>query len=54
MNPGTNIHYKDYAKVLKCSIRIAKLNYYKSLCKDFKSNTQKLWAMVNHEIKKNK
>ena len=52
MNPGTNSHYKDYSKVLKRSTRIAKLNYYKSLCKDFKSNTKKLWAMVNNQIKK--
>ena len=52
MNPGTNSHYKDYSRILKHSTRIAKLNYYKSLCKDFKSNTKKLWAMVNNQILK--
>ena len=52
MNPGTKSHYTDYTKILKHSPRIAKLNYYKSLCKDFKSNTKKLWAMVNNQIKK--
>ena len=52
MNPGTKSHYTDYSKILKQTTRIAKLNYYKSLCKDFKSNTKKLWAMVNNQIKK--
>ena len=52
MNPDTKSHYTDYYKILKHSMRIAKLNYYKSLCKDFKSNTKKLWAMVNDQIKK--
>ena len=52
MNPGTKSHYTDYSKILKRTTRIAKLNYYKSLCKDFKSNTKKLWAMVNNQIKK--
>ena len=52
INPGTKSHYTDYSKILKRSTRIAKLNYYKSLCKDFKSNTKKLWAMVNNQIKK--
>ena len=52
MNPVAKSHYTDYSKILKCSKRIAKLNYYKSLCKDFKSNTKKLWAMINNQIKK--
>ena len=53
LNPGTKSYYIDYTKILKRSTRIAKLNYYKSLCQDFKNNTKKLWAMVNNQIKKN-
>ena len=51
-NPSSLTQYKDYFMVLKRTKRIAKLNYYQSMCKDFKSNTKKLWDMINNIIKK--
>ena len=51
-NPSSLSQYKDYFMVLKRTKRIAKLNYYQSLCKDFKNNTKKLWDMINNMIKK--
>ena len=39
--------YKDYNKSLRKIIRTAKRNYYHDKCAEFKSQTKKLWGLIN-------
>ena len=42
-----SITYKDYNKSLRKIIRAAKHNYYHDKCAEFKSQTRKLWSLIN-------
>ena len=44
--------YKNYLNTLTKLKRVCKKNYYKDKCYEFKSNTHKLWRLVNTAIKK--
>ena len=44
--------YKDYRDILKRTKRSCKQTYYHNLCVSFKSNTKKLWDMINKITKK--
>ena len=39
--------YKDYNKLLQKIKRVAKKSYYGEMCTRFKSNTKKLWKIIN-------
>ena len=41
------IHYKAYNSTLKKSIRHAKRMFYQDKCKEYKTNTKKLWQLIN-------
>ena len=44
--------YKQYRKTLKKLIRYCKSQYYLSKCVEFKTNSKKLWSMINRVISK--
>ena len=46
--------YKNFRSCLTKLKRYCKLDYYKTKCIEFKSNTQKLWRLVNIALKKTK
>ena len=46
--------YKNYRNTLTKIKRYSKKEYYKDKCIEFKSNTHKLWKLVNQAIKKTK
>ena len=46
--------YKQYRNSLKKVLRIAKEQYYRDKCVEYKRNTSKLWKLVNTIISKNK
>ena len=46
--------YKNYRNTLTKIKRHCKKEYYKDKCIEFKSNTRKLWKLVNQAIKKTK
>ena len=47
-----SIVYKDYKRCLQCTIRASKIAYYLQQCEQHKSNTKKLWELINKVIKK--
>ena len=52
IDPRTVSKYKDYSNTLKKAKRAAKLTYYNNLCNEFRSNSKRLWALINGQIKK--
>ena len=44
--------YLEYRNTLNKSLRVAKEQYYRQKCIDFKNNTTKLWRMINRIIYK--
>lgn len=52
IDPQTSSKYKDYSNTLKRAKRAAKLTYYNNLCNEFRSNSKRLWALINKQIKK--
>ena len=52
IDPRTASKYKDYSITLKKAKRAAKLAYYNNLCNEFRSNSKRLWALINKQIKK--
>ena len=47
------IVYKEYSKLLTKLKRSAKKLYYESKCEEYKSNTKKLWKVINEICSKN-
>ena len=47
-----NVKYKIYRNTLRKIKRKAKVDYYNKRCYDLKSNTKKLWQLINHIINK--
>ena len=47
------IVYKEYSKLLTKLKRFAKKLYYESKCEEYKSNTKKLWKVINEICSKN-
>ena len=45
-------NYKTYRNALTKIKRRAKEDYYNKRCYDLKSNTKKLWQLINHIISK--
>ena len=45
--------YRDYNKSLRKIIRTVKRNYYHDKCAEFKSQTKKLWSLINEISGKN-
>ena len=43
---------RDYNNTLKKAKRAAKVTHYKNLCSEFRTNSKKLWALINKQIKK--
>ena len=39
--------YKDYNKVLRKTIRYAKVQFYLNMCYEYKTQTKKLWKIIN-------
>ena len=39
--------YKEYNKTLRKLIRTTKNSYYQEMCAVFKSQTKKLWGLIN-------
>ena len=39
--------YQDYHKTLLRVKRLAKRNYYKTLCLEYKNDSKKLWSLIN-------
>ena len=50
--PTDNVKYKTYRNALTKIKRKAKEDYYNKRCYDLKSNTKKLWQLINHIINK--
>ena len=48
-----HIVYKDYSKLLPKLKHFAKKLYYESKCEEYKSNTNKLWKVINEICSKN-
>ena len=47
-NDPTILHkYRQQRRILQQIKRRAKVNYYRSKCKDFKNDTRKLWSIIN-------
>ena len=44
--------YKNYQKILQKTKRASKKTHYLSKCYDFKSNTKKLWQIINNVCSK--
>ena len=44
--------YKKYKQCLQKTLRYAKTHYYSNLCMKHKSNTKKLWGIINGVLKK--
>ena len=44
--------YKKYKQCLQKALRYAKTHYYLNLCMKHKSNTKKLWGIINGVLKK--
>ena len=47
-----SIKYKEYKQCLQHIIRASKVSYYSQQCVQHKSNTKKLWELINTVIKK--
>ena len=47
------IKYQNYKRTLSKLKRFCKHDYYRNKCIEFKSNTKKLWALINTAIRKN-
>ena len=47
-----SIKYKDYKRCLQRIIRASKVSYYSQQCVQHKSNTKKLWELINTVIRK--
>ena len=45
-NTIKDLKYKNYKNVIEKSKRYMKLEYYRTKCIEFKSNTKKLWGMI--------
>ena len=45
-------NYKKYRQCLQRTLRYSKNNYYSKLCIKHKSNTKKLWGIINSILKK--
>ena len=43
----TRVKYTEYNKVLQKTIRQAKTRFYQSMCYEFKTQTKKLWGLIN-------
>ena len=43
----TEKSYKDYRRMLQKLKRYCKINYYQQQCREHKSNTKKLWRLIN-------
>ena len=43
----TELHYKAYNATLKKAIRLAKQKFHQDKCTEYKSNTRKLWQLIN-------
>ena len=43
----TKSHYQAYNRTLRNIIRRTKLNYYQDRCYEYKTQTKKLWCMIN-------
>ena len=52
INDKDHEKYKQYRNSLKRVLRLAKEQYYKDKCIEYKRNTSKLWKMVNTIISK--
>ena len=52
VTPKSVDNYKMYRSMLQCLLRHTKLKYYHDQCLSFKSNTKKLWELINSIIKK--
>ena len=46
-NPSTIEKYKAYRNMLQRIKRKAKIQYYRSRCKEFRNDTRKLWNLIN-------
>ena len=46
--------YKNYRNAYNKLKRHAKIQYYRTQAEDYKSNTKKLWQLINSTISKNK
>ena len=45
--PLTREKYKYYNNALRKSIKKAKIDYYKEKCREYKTQTNKLWKLIN-------
>ena len=52
VNDQDIIKYKNYKKVLEKLKRLAKNTYYQTKCKEYNSNTKKMWDLINDVIGK--
>ena len=43
----TKSRYTDYNKVLHKTIRLAKVQFYQNMCSEYKTQTKKLWGLIN-------
>ena len=43
----TKSKYSTYNKVLRKTIRFAKVQFYQNMCSEYKTNTKKLWGLIN-------
>ena len=39
--------YSNYNKVLRKTIRFAKVQFYQNMCSEYKTHTKKLWGLIN-------
>ena len=45
--PLNHQKYKNYNNALRKTIKKAKIDYYKDKCREFKTQTKKLWKLIN-------
>ena len=43
----TKSKYSNYNKVLRKTIRLAKVQFYQNMCSEYKTQTKKLWGLIN-------
>ena len=43
----TKSRYTEYNKVLRKTIRLAKVQFYQNMCSEYKTQTKKLWGLIN-------
>ena len=43
----TKSKYSNYNKVLRKTMRLAKVQFYQNMCSEYKTQTKKLWGLIN-------